>query len=95
MSMQVYTYPDKEQRDKFFQELRASEDPNERQVVKFSGVEPVLGLDGAQLTRQTGFRKRRLWQKFDKIWKMKRITEPIEIPIWRSTWSVAHPLGGE
>ena len=117
MSTQVYTYTDKEKRDAFFAELRTSDDPNERKAVKFSGVEPMLGPDGAQLTTQTGFRRRvkittpsrrksgenppgglrrlfsRITGKMTSRTKVKRTTTPIEVPRWRSTWSVAHPIG--
>lgn len=112
MSTQVYTYTDKDQRDAFFAELRASSDPNERQAVKFSGVEPMLGPDGAQLTTQTGFKRsvrittlslkkaggpgfvRRLLNRpAKKTTTVKRTTTPVEVPRWRSTWSVAHPIG--
>ena len=41
MAMEVITTPDKAKRDQMFNELRNSDDANERQVVKFSGVEMV------------------------------------------------------
>lgn len=41
MAMEVLTMDDKGKRDALFQELRRSNKPNERQVVKFSGVRDV------------------------------------------------------
>jgi hypothetical protein len=39
--MEIITTDDKAQRDRLFKAFRASEDPLERQVVKFSGVREV------------------------------------------------------
>jgi hypothetical protein len=39
-NFQVITSFDKETRDELYDRLRASDDPQEAQVVKFSGVEP-------------------------------------------------------
>ena len=39
---EVYTMTDKAKRDRMFEEFRNSTEPNERQVVKFSGVRPVM-----------------------------------------------------
>lgn len=41
MAMEVITTDDKAQRDRLFKAFRISEDPLERQVVKFSGVREV------------------------------------------------------
>jgi hypothetical protein len=39
----IYTTADKAKRDELFQLFRKSTDPLERQVVKFSGNEPISG----------------------------------------------------
>lgn len=54
MEMEVITTTDKQKRDAMFQELRNSTEANERQAVKFSSNEPVLGEDGKQLLRPAG-----------------------------------------
>ena len=77
---EVYTSTNKDQRDTLFLALRASSDPFERQAVKFSGVEPVIGEDGQPivLTKQylaPGAKDAKLQLR----------------PVYRSTWSVAHP----
>ena len=41
MAFEVITMDDKAQRDRLFQQYRASDDAGERQVVKFSGVREV------------------------------------------------------
>ena len=43
---EVYTMTDKAKRDEMFDQFRASRDPYERQVVKFSGVQAVPGKIG-------------------------------------------------
>jgi hypothetical protein len=83
---EVYTSTDKAQRDRLFQALRTSDDPFERQAVKFSGVEPVLGEDGKQLT-----------QELPNYAGKNRLHNGVDVhnyrvrPAYRSTWSVAHP----
>jgi len=74
---EVYTSTNKDQRDTLFLALRASSDPFERQAVKFSGVEPVLGEAGTQEGRFVFYDRRRI--------------QPQWRPLFRSTWSVAHP----
>lgn len=39
-NFEVFTTTDKARRDQMFEDLRKSDDPLERQVVKFSSVEP-------------------------------------------------------
>jgi hypothetical protein len=56
---EVYTSIDKAKRDELFQALRTKGIGAERQVVKFSGCEPVLGEDGKQLRDKKG---RLVWQ---------------------------------
>jgi hypothetical protein len=79
-NFEIYTSTDKAQRDKLFQALRASSDPFERQAVKFSGVEPVIGADGLQALRRK--------QYFVSGAKAPRLQYR---PVYQSTWSVAHP----
>lgn len=83
--MEVYTTNDKAKRDELFQALRNSTDPFERQAVKFSGFElvTVTPVDGA-----TG-----------PLIRIVRYPSPKgpyagreqQRPVFRSTWSVAHP----
>ncbi|VVB51643.1 Uncharacterised protein [uncultured archaeon] len=44
MAMEVITTPDRDKRDQMFQELRNSDQANEREVVKFSGVEQLTPM---------------------------------------------------
>ncbi len=86
MSMEVITTTDKDQRDRLFNDLRQNGNDLEKQVVKFSGIEPVLDKDGLQETNIIGY----------------HVTTPNKVrnfcpkpqgrPVWRSTWSVAYPL---
>lgn len=80
MAMEVVTTHDKAKRDQMFQELRNSDQANERQVVKFSGNEPVLRdgkptYDGA--LRQDG--------------TIKEHSRGRSRQLFRSTCSVAYP----
>ena len=43
---EIYTMTDKAKRDEMFDQFRASRNPYERQVVKFSGVQAVPGKTG-------------------------------------------------
>lgn len=76
--MEVITTHDKDVRDRLFQDLRKNGNELEKQVVKFSGNEPVIGETGFPLAKIVGFRrgdtKRPIWRN-----------------IYRSTWSVAYP----
>ena len=55
----VYTTFDKEKRNELWRELRTRGRGVERQVVKFSGVQPVLDSDGQQKVNEKG---RLVWQ---------------------------------
>jgi hypothetical protein len=101
--MQVYTMIDKDQRDQLFAELRKSDDPKERQAVRFSGNEPTgetnvvyYQIDGS------GYHKQRMetvsvdvnGRKKIKVSYIKSLSKgpkPQVRPVYRSTWSVAHP----
>lgn len=48
MATETIQTPSKEARDKLFDELRQSDDPNERQAVRYS--EPVRQPDGSWVT---------------------------------------------
>jgi len=80
--MEVITTVDKDKRDRLFADLRANGNELERQVVKFSGNEPVLGPDGKQ----------------DGYWKKYKITghegDAQFRLAFRSNWSVAYPNSG-
>ena len=74
--MEVFTTVDKTKRDEIFDELRKRGLPNERKVVKFSGVQPILGPDGLQ----------------DGYWKQYNGTGRHQFrPAWQSNFSVAYP----
>lgn len=75
-NMEVITTTDKAQRDRMFADLRQNGNELERQVVKFSSNEPVLGPDGEP----------------DGYWKVYEKTGfPQWRPAFVSTWSVAYP----
>lgn len=93
-TFEVYTMIDKAQRDKLFTEFRASTDPLERQVVKFSGVESVpvqntADYSSGQLIDLVVYTKDGTRQATG--------TDPEKLkqfrPRFRSTWSVAYPTG--
>lgn len=80
MAMEVITTIDKDQRDRLFEDLRKNGNELERQVVKFSGVEPVLGLDGKQLHTEKQY------------WVSGAKKPAFQFrPTFRSNWSVAYP----
>lgn len=74
---EVITTVDKQQRDSLFEDLRKNGNEQERQVVKFSGVESVLGEAGIQEGRFVFYDKRQ--------------RKPQWRPLYRSNWSVAYP----
>ena len=74
---EVITTTDKNKRDRMFQDLRQNGDELERQVVKFSSNEPILG----ELDTHDG--------RFVFYDIKKR--HPQWRPAYRSTWSVAYP----
>jgi hypothetical protein len=77
MSMEVITMHDKDVRDRLFQDLRKNGNELERQVVKFSSNEPVMGEAEIQEGRFVFYDKRR--------------RRPQWRPLYRSTWSVGYP----
>ena len=84
MSFEVITTTDKDQRDRMFQDLRRNGNELERQVVKFSSVEPALDKDELQETNIIGYHPTgNLVRNF--------CPKPQGRPVWRSTWSVAYP----
>jgi hypothetical protein len=83
MAMEVVTTTDKDQRDRLFEDLRKNGNELERQVVKFSGVEPVLDIYGNQRSRAV---------QYDPNADKKTPTPPVYWRLmWRSNWSVAYP----
>lgn len=73
---EVYTLTDRARRDELFRDYRINGTPNERQVVKFSGVEPVME-GGEQKVAEVRYSPTgRIQKRF----------------VWRSTWSVAYPM---
>lgn len=79
---EVFTTTDKDRRDRMFEDLRKNGDALEKQVVKFSGVEPVLGSDGQQERTISGV-------SFPSIFTA--INPKLIRLVFRSTWSVAYP----
>lgn len=77
---EVITMTDKDKRDRLFEDLRQNGNAEERQVVKFSGVEPVLGTDGKQLHTEKQY-----WIPGAKHPKVQFR------PVFQSNWSVAYP----
>jgi hypothetical protein len=85
--MQVLTMTDKAQRDELFDKLRASDDPLERQVTKFSGVRQIMEENAAG-TEQPKV-----------VWKPNYAGRTSLKPhrnyrfynVYESTWSVAYP----
>lgn len=76
MNFEIITSHDKDQRDRLFDDLRQNGNELERQVVKFSGNEPVLNEINEQDYRFTFYEGSR---------------NPQPRPIYRNTWSVAYP----
>jgi hypothetical protein len=71
----VLTTANKEKRNELFRALRISDVENERAVVRFSGIEPVVDSEGKQIIdtvqySSTGKKQFR--------------------PRWQSNWSVAY-----
>jgi hypothetical protein len=102
MAMEVITTTDKDARDRMFDDLRKNGNKLEKQVMKFSGVEPVLDECGIQQI----FIGRTITEKEMKFYmnphlikstppellkRLARNTRRKARPIWRSTWSVAYP----
>jgi hypothetical protein len=83
-NFEVYTMTDKAKRDQLFAQLRASDDQYERQVVKFSGFEPVM---------EGGQQKIAYVTYVDYPVKPPKTIKLQARPVWRSTWSVAYPTG--
>lgn len=84
----VYTTFDKEKRNELWHELRTRGRGAERQVVRFSGVEPVLTALGQDIRmivydRATGHAR------------PATDSDPLRNvqfrPLWKSNWSVSHP----
>lgn len=88
MEMEVITTIDKQKRDAMFQELRNSTEANERQVVKFSSVEPVLdSKDSGPEPFEGGYR-----QVVNGQVSFARTPTSVFRPLYRSNWSVAYPV---
>ena len=83
---EVITTTDKVQRDRLFEDLRKNGNELERQVVKFSGNQPVLKEDGTQQ-----FDVRQYYPTFGKD-RFLKFNPKVQIrPEFQSTWSVAYP----
>jgi hypothetical protein len=74
-NFEVITTLDKAKRDEMFQFFRREGNEQEKQVVKFSGVEPVMDGDKQLFTTR----------------RYSLTGRPQRRPIFRSTWSVAYP----
>ena len=88
MSMQVLTMTDKTQRDALFQKLRRSDDPLERQVVKFSGVRQIMETspDGQEQPKVI------VKPNYAGRTSLKPFRNYRFYGVYESTWSVAYPL---
>lgn len=85
-NMEVVTTVDKAQRDRIFTDLRKNGDELERQVVKFSGNQPVFREDGKQQSDV-----RQYYPTFGK-YRFLKFNPKVQIrPEFQSTWSVAYP----
>jgi len=92
MAMEVVTTVDKSQRDRLFEDLRKNGNELEKQVVKFSGVEPVMVQNTAdyavgQLIDVIVYTKDGTRQAIGKDKEKNKQRRPR----WRSNWSVAYP----
>ena len=76
-NMEIITSTDKAARNRLFDDLRYNGNELEKQVVKFSSNEPVLGEAG---TQEGHF-----------VFYDKKQKKPQWRPLFRSTWSVAYP----
>jgi hypothetical protein len=78
---------DKAQRDELYRKLRASDDPLERQVVKFSGVQQIMetdpktGTDVPKMVTMPNYAGRTGLKPRNYRFKT----------VYESTWSVAYP----
>ncbi len=79
MAMEIITTTDKDQRDRLFDDLRKNGTELEKQVVKFSGNEPVLDNEGKPLHR------------FQRYFLTGHVGMPQLRGMFCSTWSVAYP----
>lgn len=86
MATEVITTTDKEARDRMFEDLRRNGNELERQVVKFSSNEPILGEDGKQLIEVV------CYSSLVKGGHL-RFGKDQYRPQYRSNWSVAYPNG--
>jgi hypothetical protein len=78
MPFEIITTTDKAKRDQMFQDLKQNGNELERQVVKFSGVEPVMNPN------DTSEQEHKLIRYSPKGRIQMR-------PIYRSNFSVAYP----
>ena len=79
-NMEIITSINKDARDRLFQDLKYNGNELEKQVVKFSGNEPLINPDtGLQLVGENHY------GEDGRIGKKQIRT------IWRSTWSIAYP----
>ena len=96
MAYEVITTTDKAKRDALFQDLKRNGNHMERQVVKFSGSEPVLDSDSKPVVtvhNPTEREWKQLLSPGEKIlrpFEHARLAKKIRT-VHRSTWSVAYP----
>ena len=87
MAMQILTMTDRAQRDELFDKLRASDDPLERQVTKFSGVRQIMetlpdGKEQPKVIAKPNYAGRK---------SLKPHRNYRFYGVYESTWSVAYP----
>lgn len=97
MAYEVITTTDKAKRDEMFQDLKRNGNHMERQVVKFSGSEPVLdpgtGKQALLVHSPTDLEWEQLLNPSTKILtprQHKRLATKVR-GAFQSTWSVAYP----
>lgn len=83
-NMEVITTTDKDVRNRLFEDLRMNGSELEKQVVKFSGVEPQFCSKGEPLNRVV---------QYSALGKggITRYGNAQFRQVYRSTWSVAYP----
>ena len=83
-NFEVITTTSKEQRDQMFKDFRNSDDPLERQVVKFSGARPLMSGNNEHIVYQV---------RYTATGKggVVNYGKPQPRPAYESTWSVAYP----
>lgn len=84
MAFEILTTLDKDVRDRLFEDLRENGNELEKQVVKFSGVEPQFNTGGEPLNRVVHY------SALGKGGIIRHGKAQFR-QVYQSTWSVAYP----